>query len=90
MLYGIVGSLFAYCVSLMVASPLAAFAMAAGYQVIMFVVSTRCPCVGIGHFANATQLYLAAYLLTLTYAKTSQAGTDLTIIRSYTTICKLS
>ncbi|OJT08332.1 ABC transporter A family member 3 [Trametes pubescens] len=61
-LYGIVGSLFAYCVSLMVASPLAAFAMAAGYQVIMFV------------------LYLAAYLLTLTYAKTSQAGKDLSII----------
>ena len=27
------------------------------------------------------QLYLAAYLLTLTYAKTSDAGTDLTIIR---------
>ncbi|KAI0640229.1 P-loop containing nucleoside triphosphate hydrolase protein [Trametes polyzona] len=61
-LYGIVGALFSYCVSLVVASPLAAFAMSAGYQVIMFV------------------LYLAAYLLTLTYAKTSQAGTDLTII----------
>ncbi|KAI0370085.1 P-loop containing nucleoside triphosphate hydrolase protein [Pilatotrama ljubarskyi] len=61
-LYGIVGALFSYCVSLVVASPLAAFALAAGYQVIMFV------------------LYLAAYLLTLTYAKTSDAGNDLTII----------
>ncbi|KAH9885418.1 P-loop containing nucleoside triphosphate hydrolase protein [Cubamyces lactineus] len=61
-LYGIVGALFSYCVSLMVASPLAAFALSAGYQVIMFV------------------LYLAAYLLVLTYAKTSDAGKDLTII----------
>ncbi|TFK91173.1 P-loop containing nucleoside triphosphate hydrolase protein [Polyporus arcularius HHB13444] len=61
-LYGIVGALFSYCVSLAVTSPLAAFAMSAGYQVIMFV------------------LYLAAYLLTLTYAKTSDANKDLTII----------
>ncbi|KAI0673936.1 P-loop containing nucleoside triphosphate hydrolase protein [Trametes maxima] len=61
-LYGIVCALFSYCVSLVVASPLAAFAMSAGYQVVMFV------------------LYLAAYLLTLTYAKTSEAGKDLTII----------
>nr|VWP02214.1 Beta-galactosidase [Ganoderma boninense] len=61
-LYGVVGALFSYCVSLIVASPLAAFALSAGYQVIMFV------------------LYLAAYLLTLTYAKTSDAGTDLMII----------
>ena len=38
-LYGIVGALFSYCVSLVVTSPLAAFAMSAGYQVIMFVVS---------------------------------------------------
>ncbi|KAI0778957.1 P-loop containing nucleoside triphosphate hydrolase protein [Trametes elegans] len=61
-LYGIVGALYSYCVSLVVSSPLAAFALSAGYQVIMFV------------------LYLAAYLLTLTYAKTSDAGKDLTII----------
>ncbi|CDO76478.1 hypothetical protein BN946_scf184615.g4 [Trametes cinnabarina] len=61
-LYGIVGALFSYCVSLVVTSPLAAFAMSAGYQVIMFV------------------LYLAGYLLTLTYAKTSDANKDLTII----------
>jgi hypothetical protein len=38
-LYGITATLFAYCASLFVASPLAAFATVAGYQVIMFVVS---------------------------------------------------
>ncbi|TFK42170.1 hypothetical protein BDQ12DRAFT_710453 [Crucibulum laeve] len=36
-LYGITGALFAYCVSLLVSSPLAAFAAVAGYQVVMFV-----------------------------------------------------
>ncbi|KAF9004918.1 P-loop containing nucleoside triphosphate hydrolase protein [Hymenopellis radicata] len=61
-LYGFAGTLFSYCVSLMVASPLAAFAAATGYQVVMFV------------------LYMAAYLLTLTYAKTSKADSIITII----------
>ncbi|KAL0575023.1 hypothetical protein V5O48_006952 [Marasmius crinis-equi] len=61
LLYGIAGTLFAYCVSLVVSSPLAAFATVAGYQVVIFV------------------LYLASYLLTLTYAKTSAAGTIMTI-----------
>ncbi|TFY82440.1 hypothetical protein EWM64_g1577 [Hericium alpestre] len=61
-LYGIVGALFSYCVSLATASPLAAFAAAAGYQIVMFI------------------LYLAAYLLTLTYAKTSQADSIITIL----------
>ncbi|KAJ3806238.1 hypothetical protein F5876DRAFT_91149 [Lentinula aff. lateritia] len=61
-LYGIASTLFAYCMSLLVSSPLAAFAAVAGYQVIMFV------------------LYLAGYLLTLTYAKTSSANTIITII----------
>ncbi|KDQ62888.1 hypothetical protein JAAARDRAFT_168184 [Jaapia argillacea MUCL 33604] len=61
-LYGIVGALFAYCVSLIMASPLSSFAAIAGYQIIMFV------------------LYLAGYLLTLTYAKTSQAGEIITKI----------
>lgn len=37
--YGMTGALFSYCVSLMVNSPLAAFAVSAGYQVIMFLVS---------------------------------------------------
>jgi len=37
-LYGIAAALFAYCVSLMVASPLAAFAVVAGYQFIIFTV----------------------------------------------------
>ncbi|EDR15973.1 uncharacterized protein LACBIDRAFT_187302 [Laccaria bicolor S238N-H82] len=55
-LYGIAGALFSYCVSLMVASPLAAFATVAGYQFIMFI------------------LYTAAYLLVLTYGKTSEAN----------------
>jgi hypothetical protein len=37
-LYGIAGTLFAYCGSLLVASPLAAFAAVAGYQIVMFLV----------------------------------------------------
>lgn len=37
-LYGITGALFSYCVSLITESPLAAFAVVAGYQVIMFIV----------------------------------------------------
>ncbi|KAI5121844.1 hypothetical protein M0805_003277 [Coniferiporia weirii] len=61
-LYGITGALFAYCFSLITASPLAAFAAVAGYQIIMFV------------------LYVAGYLLTETYAKTSQAGNIITTI----------
>ncbi|KAF8204260.1 hypothetical protein K438DRAFT_1670421 [Mycena galopus ATCC 62051] len=35
-LYGIAGTLFAYCASLIVTSPLAAFAAVAGYQIVMF------------------------------------------------------
>ncbi|THH01206.1 hypothetical protein EW026_g1452 [Hermanssonia centrifuga] len=54
-LYGMVGALFSYCISLVVSSPLAAFAASAGYQVIMFV------------------LYIADYLLILTYAKSASA-----------------
>ncbi|KAF7290457.1 hypothetical protein MKEN_01500200 [Mycena kentingensis (nom. inval.)] len=61
-LYGIAGTLFAYCCSLLVVSPLAAFATVAGYQIVMFV------------------LYLAGYLLVLTYAKTSDADRLITII----------
>ncbi|KAJ7655360.1 hypothetical protein B0H17DRAFT_1099089 [Mycena rosella] len=61
-LYGIAGTLFAYCVSLVVVSPLAAFAAVAGYQFIMFL------------------LYIAGYLLVLTYAKTSDANRLITII----------
>lgn len=37
-LYGIAGTLFAYCASLVVVSPLAAFATVAGYQIVMFLV----------------------------------------------------
>ncbi|CCL98836.1 uncharacterized protein FIBRA_00841 [Fibroporia radiculosa] len=61
-LYGIVGALFSYCVSLAVTSPLAAFAISAGYQVVMYI------------------LYLAAFLLTLTYAKTAADNRDLALI----------
>ncbi|EIN14277.1 hypothetical protein PUNSTDRAFT_96008 [Punctularia strigosozonata HHB-11173 SS5] len=61
-LYGIAGTLFAYCTSLFVATPLASFAVMAGYQIIMFI------------------LYLAAYLLILTYAKTSNADREMTIV----------
>ncbi|KAJ7239752.1 hypothetical protein B0H12DRAFT_1204157 [Mycena haematopus] len=61
-LYGIAGTLFAYCASLVVTSPLAAFAAVAGYQFIMFL------------------LYIAGYLLVLTYAKTSDANRLITII----------
>ncbi|KAJ7083357.1 hypothetical protein B0H15DRAFT_911901 [Mycena belliarum] len=62
MLYGIAGTLFSYCVSLVVVSPLAAFAAVAGYQIVMFL------------------LYLAGYLLVLTYAKISDANSFITII----------
>ncbi|CAK5265997.1 unnamed protein product [Mycena citricolor] len=61
-LYGVAGTLFSYCVSLLVASPLAAFATVAGYQIVMFL------------------LYIAGYLLVLTYAKTSDANGEITII----------
>jgi len=37
-LYGIAATLWAYCVSLFMSSPLASFAFAAGYQVVMFLV----------------------------------------------------
>ncbi|KAK0481451.1 hypothetical protein IW261DRAFT_1075379 [Armillaria novae-zelandiae] len=61
-LYGIASTLFAYCVSLVVSTPLAAFAAVTAYEIVMFV------------------LYLAGYLLTLTYAKTSEANDIITII----------
>ncbi|KAF7302856.1 hypothetical protein MKEN_01247800 [Mycena kentingensis (nom. inval.)] len=54
-LYGIAGTLFAYCCSLVVKSPLAALATVAGSQFVIFL------------------LYLASYLLILTYAKPSEA-----------------
>lgn len=61
-LYGIAATLFAYCTSLAVSTPLAAFAAVAAYEIVMLV------------------LYLAGYLLTLTYAKTSEANNIITII----------
>ena len=41
-LYGVTSTLFAYCVSLFMSSPLASFAVVAGYQVVMFLVSVFC------------------------------------------------
>ncbi|TDL17229.1 P-loop containing nucleoside triphosphate hydrolase protein [Rickenella mellea] len=60
-LYGIAGTLFAYCVSLVTTSALAAFAVVAAYQIIVLII------------------YTASYLLTLTYAKTSNAANILSI-----------
>ncbi|KAG9104960.1 hypothetical protein FRC07_009679, partial [Ceratobasidium sp. 392] len=58
-LYGIAGALFAYVVSTFVKSPLAGFALAGGYNVIMSV------------------LYTAAYMLTLTYTRSSDSSKTL-------------
>jgi ATP-binding cassette, subfamily A (ABC1), member 3 len=38
-LYGMAATLFAYCVSLVVSSPLAAFAATAGVQIVLFIVN---------------------------------------------------
>ncbi len=38
-LYGIAGALFAYCATIITVSPLAAFALVAGYQFVIFLVS---------------------------------------------------
>ncbi|KIK35268.1 hypothetical protein CY34DRAFT_592022 [Suillus luteus UH-Slu-Lm8-n1] len=61
-LYGVVGALFGYCVSLFMSSPLSSFAAVAGYQIVMYI------------------LYLGGYLLTLTYAPTTQSANIITII----------
>ncbi|KDR85831.1 hypothetical protein GALMADRAFT_234928 [Galerina marginata CBS 339.88] len=60
-LYGLTAALFSYCVSLMVASPLAAFATVAGYQFVIFI------------------LYIASYLLVLTYGKVTESAHLITI-----------
>jgi hypothetical protein len=39
-LYGVAATLFAYCVSLVVDSPLAAFAATAGVEIVLFIVGT--------------------------------------------------
>jgi ATP-binding cassette subfamily A (ABC1) protein 3 len=41
-LYGLAATLFAYCMSLVVSTPLAAFAATAGVQVVLFIVSSTC------------------------------------------------
>lgn len=69
--------------SLVTSSPLAAFAIAAGYQIVMFTV--RIPVyIAYERYTYWTrQAYIAAYLLTLTYAKTSEADSIITIIRMW-------
>jgi hypothetical protein len=60
-------------------SPLSSFAAVAGYQIVMYTVSS---CGFLGKpLLTQDQLYLGGYLLTLTYAMTSQSGTIITIIR---------
>ncbi|RPD64790.1 P-loop containing nucleoside triphosphate hydrolase protein [Lentinus tigrinus ALCF2SS1-6] len=61
-LHAYTGTLFAYLVSIWLTNPLAAFAVTAVYQIIMF------------------GLYLAAYMLSLTYSKAAQSGKNTNII----------
>lgn len=81
-LYGFAATLFAYCVSLFTPSPLAAFAAVAGYQVVIYIV-----CTDVEHLFHVLtysfQLYLSGYLLTITYAKNSQAAGIITKMRSF-------
>jgi ATP-binding cassette subfamily A (ABC1) protein 3 len=68
-LYGIAGTLLAYCMTLVALSPLAAFAATAAYQIVIFIVrslersSRFC-----ANFSLYCQLYLSSYLLIYTYA----------------------
>jgi len=82
-LYGITATLFSYCLSLMAASPLAAFAIVAGYQFIMFVVSKYDP-VKHSIWLTELQLYLSTYLLIFTFGKISDSS-RLTTITHFTT-----
>ena len=84
-LYGITATLFSYCLSLMAASPLAAFAIVAGYQFIMFVVSKYDP-VRHSIWLTALQLYLTTYLLIFTFGKISESSRLITITHFTTSI----
>ena len=67
-LHGIVATLWAYCISSFVPSPLASFAVAAGYQVIMFLVCV--PSDGSQSTLTwAEQIYSIGYLVTFAYAR---------------------
>ncbi|KAF8910204.1 hypothetical protein CPB84DRAFT_1812882 [Gymnopilus junonius] len=61
-LYGVTAALFSYCISLLVSTPLAAFAAVAAYQFVMFL------------------LYIASYLLVLTYGPVTESDKLTTII----------
>ena len=79
-LYGMVGALFAYSFTMFTTSPLSAFAATAGYQIVMYIVSLSVLLRSLSIYC-LSQLYLAGYLLTLTYAKKSEADHIITIIR---------
>lgn len=80
-LYGITATLFAYCVSLFMSSPLASFAVVAGYQVVMFLVCVSCKKATNPRSPNRVQVYLIGYLVTYTYAQSSQADKIVDTIR---------
>ena len=80
-LYGITATLFAYCVSLFMSSPLASFAVAAGYQVVMFLVCIFCKRATNPRSPNYMQVYLIGYLVTYTYAQSSEADKIVDMIR---------
>ena len=80
-LHGIASALFAYCVSLVVSSPLAAFAAAAGYQFIAFLVRMATVLLRLPLMCLLMlQLYMCGYLLVLTYGKTSEAHKQISLI----------
>lgn len=70
----------------MAASPLAAFAIVAGYQFIMFVVSKYDSVKAVKHsiWLTELQLYLSTYLLIFTFGKISDSS-RLTTITHFTT-----
>ena len=62
-------------------SPLASFAVVAGYQVVMFLVCVFRMKVANPRSYNHVQLYLIGYLVTYTYAQSSEADRIVDTIR---------
>lgn len=79
-LYGIAAALFAYCVSLAVSSPLAAFATVAAYQFVIFIVSFSGPNYSRYNWLTIGKLYLSAYMLVLTYGPVTEANSMIATI----------
>ena len=83
-------ALFSYVISLMVTSPLAAFAVSAGYQVVMFIVRRSVEVRYVFPQLTLAQLYTADYLLILTYAKSTLANHEMSVTREFAPIqCEL-